>query len=201
MNRDKDTFTKNTDRWFWPVFAAVAGLVVPNAAAAVPPPDFVFNVATQVAQFFTVAVIFLSAFSAGAFRIFSVSFHRLKHRVVLYSIAAVLVLAFSAGTAYFFGVFEQQRALTDWLRGATARSQATGSGTEDVVSRLVSTTTPSETFVVGAVGTSATTTTAAEVASPGEQFIRTYYRDIARHAFESAYAASTQSVSFDTFRS
>jgi len=105
------------------VFAIVYFVAFPETAAAVPPPDFIFSVGSQVAQVFSVVVLFLSA-------IFGISYNFIKTKLTLMKskkkifiiISIILIIIISVGAAYAYEKYQQNLEYEKWLE-ETEKSQ------------------------------------------------------------------------------
>jgi rhodanese-related sulfurtransferase len=98
------------------VFMAVGYFFVwPQAAKAVMPPDFIFNIGTQIAQFFSVIVIFFTAIFGASFRFFKTKFYALKHRKKILISFILLIAVISLAASYFYAVYKQKSEYQKWL--------------------------------------------------------------------------------------
>lgn len=105
-------------------FAIICTLVLPETVYAVPPPDFLFNLGSQVAQVFSIAVLFLSA-------IFSISYKFIKAKLVLMqskkiafiSISVIAIVGISVGSAYLYKNYKQNIEYEKWLEESNLYAQ------------------------------------------------------------------------------
>lgn len=103
-------------RWYIVLFF-VAMLFVNYVAFAVPPPDFIFQVASQIWTFFALSVAFLWAFFVWYIQIIK-QFYQ-KHRTLILIWWTVLVLWLSAIIAYvadqYYQESQQQKMNQEWM--------------------------------------------------------------------------------------
>lgn len=176
-------------------FALIAVfLLLPRPAAAVPPPDFIFNVGAGFAQVFSFGLIFLSA-AASVLLKFLKGF-RVKYVVATLVVAAVV----SGGAAYFYGQYRQNTAYQNWLQQSADVARETPPPSESSTAALdkldasASSTPPRPTSRF-------TSNLSADGADDVTRFIERYYREIADGDLAGAYALSKKSVPFETFKS
>lgn len=180
-------------KWFALI---VVFLLLPRPVAAVPPPDFVFNVWAQMMQAFSFIFVFLSG---------SISFliRRFRPAHIVLAIVAVLVVA-GAG-AYWYGLYRQRQALSLWLADSkkyeqyyaeTAPRQNPESATSGGLDQLQVGSTSSTLLVA-----TSTFYAAFPLTDAYAKFIADYYQSIAEHNFARAYAMSAQTVNIATFKS
>lgn len=192
-------------------------LFTPKTASAVPPPDFIFSVASQVASFFAIALAFLSAF-------FTISYQFLKNYFTLYRkhilIGGIIVIFASAGAgAYFYDQYyqknTQQIAYEKWLDESReiAEKQPETTETHEKANegeRLKIKRPPTSVSlkVNPDDGENPEPPESPEPPDPpvppapedpGITFIKQYYQNIANHNFQEAYNISKKSVPFETF--
>lgn len=88
------------------------------SALAVPPPDFLFNVGSQLAQIFAVVAIFLSAVFGTVWQYARASFagfRTFKHRKLVILSALLFILAASLAIAWWYQQYQQQKAYAEWV--------------------------------------------------------------------------------------
>src|SRR3989338_8002819 len=97
-------------------FSLICILVLPQTVYAVPPPDFLFNVGTQVVQVFSIAVIFLSAIFSVSYKYIKTKLELMKSRKVLFiSLSLLVIVGISIGTSYLYGNYKQDAEYGKWL--------------------------------------------------------------------------------------
>jgi len=159
-------------------------LLFPQNAGAVPPPDFIIQVASQIASFFSIALVFLLA-------ILTTSYQFLKTRLLavnkkVYWIVGLLLTLLAAGIgAYYYDQYYQAQAQKEEYQGWLQESIENSPAQEKVLS-----------FQAPVIGVEEE-----KQSDPGEAFIKTYYQNIANHNFQAAYDVSKKSVSFEVFSS
>ncbi len=185
---------KKSLEFYYLIFVAIVLFFVSAPPAkAVPPPDFIFNVTTQIAQFFTIASLVLSVAGSTVFQFFR---QRLSgwQRVFFWVAVGVAILALSAGGAWLYGRYAQKQALNEWLvqdkqyQQGDQESTSTPAISGDNLDQLT-------------LGNAALPT--AMNAQPDDavaQFILRYYNAIATQQFTDAYTMSKKSVPFETFK-
>lgn len=170
------------------LLALVAALLIPAPAHAVPPPDFLFSIGSQVVQVFSFVLIGFSAVFAALRRFFVGHPILIRHGYIVWPIVIVATVVGSILLAGAYGSWQQKRDFEKWV-ALNSQSTANGGGSIDQLHLDE----PAPTVVPPA-----STNTATEA---GEQFIRTYYQNIADKKFDAAYAVSTKTVSAETFAS
>ncbi|MFH1253412.1 MAG: rhodanese-like domain-containing protein [Candidatus Uhrbacteria bacterium] len=94
-------------------------LIIPRPAAAVPPPDFIFAIGSQVAQVFAFSALILSMVAGAVAQMFRAVFFRLQHKKILVVIVAVVIVAASLITALAYEGYRNQTAKSLELFRAT----------------------------------------------------------------------------------
>lgn len=97
----------------WGVGAFFIVFALPTQA--VPPPDFMINVGTQVAQFFSLALLFTTAIASSLYQSFQLRFPSGVSRRKFWLGAFVSILVFSGVGAHVFGKILQERKLAQVL--------------------------------------------------------------------------------------
>jgi rhodanese-related sulfurtransferase len=90
-------------------------LVSPRAVHAVIPPDFIFNIGVQVAQFFSITIIFFTAIFGAFFQFFKTAFRVIKYKKIVAIIAIVSVISIASVTSYFYAMHAQTVEYQKWL--------------------------------------------------------------------------------------
>lgn len=101
--------------YFRTVLFLAALLTGSGLALAVPPPDFLFNVGSQVVQIFAIVVLFLSALIGSMSQFLKVYFIKIKHKKLIWAGIGLLVVAIAFGFAYGYQQREQDLAYKHWL--------------------------------------------------------------------------------------
>jgi rhodanese-related sulfurtransferase len=174
------------------IFALV--LAWPAAAAlAVPPPDFIFNIGSQIVQFFTFLILAFSVILGAMRRFFQTNFLFVRYGKIMWLLLVLGIVAASIGGAYWYSSFRQQKEYDQWIQQSRMQENLeteNTSGEQDNLDRLK-------------IGELRPESQPDQQASqdPGEQFIREYYRNIGAGNLAAAYAVSTQQVTFEVYRS
>jgi len=85
-----------------------------QTAFAIPPPDFIFNIGSQIAQVFSILVLFLSALIASLRQYAKIYFVHLRHKKIVWALVALGVLLLSWGGAVYYETYRQNQALQSW---------------------------------------------------------------------------------------
>jgi rhodanese-related sulfurtransferase len=182
------------------LFAGILFFLTAHPAKAVPPPDFIFNVTSQIAQFFSISVILFSAVGSVIYRFFQQRFAG-KRKFVLWTLIGFTALAVSAGGAWIYGRSIQQREMERWLSESKTGDASTAARVDlDQGSAVARSAQPTDNLDQLTFGDEKSANPPAiQPQDVVSQFIRRYYENIATHQFSDAYAMSKKSVSFETF--
>lgn len=175
-----------------------------NVALAVPPPDFLFNVGSQIVQAFTIVALFSSAFIASASKFARVYIANFRYKKILMGFSALVVIAASSTGAYYYGQYKQDQAYKQWIAESEAQNKNISAvdTTLDVL-KVADSNEGTSTAVAAAPAVAAVRP--AKVPRPKENkyigFIRKYYSNLATGNAEASYAVSKKSVSLATYKS
>jgi len=192
-------------------------LLTAQQAQAVPPPDFIFNAGSAIAQVFSLVFLFLSVAMGSVYQFIKVRLVTRRDKAIFFTVASICILALAVGIAYVFNSYYQKSQYQQWL--AKSRQM-----TEQVVEQGVATSGPGAMAATGSVDNvlennpldtltfgkaiEATSTRQAKFESRTTQpldavgrFIGRYYSDIGYGNLEAAYKSSKHVVPFATFRS
>jgi rhodanese-related sulfurtransferase len=198
-------------------FALICVVVFPETVYAVPPPDFLFNLGSQLVQAFSIAALFLSA-------IFSLSYQFIKTRLALIkskktffiSTSIVAIIGISIGSAYLYGNYKQQLEYDKWLAESEEYAQLQDEQEQylesEKIPRNSTTDTDGQTEIdklqIGDTPDTSTENDAkfiSNIKNPNNDatimFIENYYEAIANHSFDEAYEMSKKSTDLATFKS
>jgi len=89
--------------------------IFPQSAHAVIPPDFIFNIGTQIAQFFSIIVIFFTAILGTFFQFFKTRYYALKHKKIFLSLTILAIIVISLTSSYFYATYKQKAEYQKWL--------------------------------------------------------------------------------------
>jgi len=89
--------------------------IFPQVAQAVVPPDFIFSIGTQIAQFSSIMVIFASAIFGAFFQFFKTRYYAIKHKKTALVVAILLIIVVIAGSSYLYAIYKQNAEYEKWL--------------------------------------------------------------------------------------
>jgi rhodanese-related sulfurtransferase len=89
-------------------------LFYPETAHAVIPPDFMFNIGTQVAQFFSIVLIFFTAVSGTLFGFLKATFFTIKRKKTILFVTLFSVVLISLLLSYLYADFRQKAEYEKW---------------------------------------------------------------------------------------
>ncbi|MFA4815381.1 MAG: rhodanese-like domain-containing protein [Candidatus Gracilibacteria bacterium] len=99
-------------------------LIFPHKSLAVPPPDFLFNVGSQIAYIFSFVAILFSATFGVVYQYLRVKYHAInKPKPGKFLLILFLISIVSIGAAYFYNAKRQEVAYLDWLEESEAQSK------------------------------------------------------------------------------
>lgn len=172
-------------------------------AVAVPPPDFLFAVGSQLGIIFALSAIFFSSALAAVVTFARAFFGRIKHKKLFWSAVAILVVMISVSVSMYLDALWQQTQYEQWVEESAQNAPSEGVAVTDIEEldptaevRMVSSSSSAESSVMSEKIMAETSMPT----DPNEDFIRQYYNDIGSGNLESAYAVSKKSVPFDTFQ-
>jgi rhodanese-related sulfurtransferase len=201
-------------------FLGVAwGFIFPPAAQAVIPPDFIFNIGTQIAQFFSLIIIFLTAILGALFQFFKTKYYALKHKKTLLALGVILIISVSLAASYFYAIYKQKAEYSLWLKESQKYNLQ-----EPITTDLESS--PEEVLAIdyqesnnsmpAADANNLLNIGSAEnqnidssqekfvstvnLTDSSAKFIKDYYENIANGRLERAYEMSKKSVAYSTFQ-
>lgn len=208
--------------YFLILFSAIFLVNSVKTVQAVPPPDFLFNVGSQIVQAFSIIAIFLSA-ALMSFRQFAGAFYQtIQHKKIFWVSMALIVVGISLGSAYFYGQYKQNEEYQKWIAQSQTQNQnfeITDYSMDKMKIRRPTTeqenpaTTDTATEPPQQVDENPASGITAELPrqpeeqlaiipqDPNIQFIQEYYENIGNGNLEEAYAVSKKQVSLETFKS
>lgn len=99
---------------------AVAGisfmLVVPRPAQAVIPPDLIFNLGAQVAQFFSIIVLFFSTIFGTLWHFFKNRLTGFRHRKLIFTVTIFVMIVCALALSYWYAVYQQNLVLENYAQ-------------------------------------------------------------------------------------
>lgn len=208
-------------------FSILTLLILPESTQAVPPPDFLFNVGSQIAQFFSIAAIFLSAIFATMYKFIKIRMDAMGSKKILVIVIGIIAIGgISLSGAYAYGQFKQNEEYKKWLAESEAYAnlpqeqaeyweevpreqskkseESYGEVPRDLAVDKLSMEETAETKekIQESAETNAKFIDNIENSSndTSSQFIKKYYEEIANGNTEKAYEMSKKSVSLATFK-
>lgn len=177
-------------------------IFVPRPAHAVMPPDFIFNIGAQVAQFFSIILAIFSVVLGTILKFFRNRLNLIKHKKIFLGITILSIIFISLLLAYLYAQYQQTTTYRRWLedsamhRTINTNISANAFDREDAHDQLnigvdsMTVNTSASSFVSNIVSGEDSTAS----------FISQYYENIANGNYQQAYAMSKQSVDYPTFK-
>jgi len=174
-------------------------LVSPKPAQAVIPPDFIFNISTQVAQFFSIIVLFFTAVFGTFFQFFKTKFHSLKRKKLTLALIILFVITASLAASFFYAGYKQKAEYQAWLAASEKFNQLQTPDIDILINEGDANNQLN--FETENIDTS-TSKFVSQVSTSDQvgEFISRYYENIANGNYETAYEMSKKSVDFETFK-
>ncbi|PIR66480.1 MAG: hypothetical protein COU51_03715 [Parcubacteria group bacterium CG10_big_fil_rev_8_21_14_0_10_36_14] len=97
--------------------------IFPETAHAVIPPDFIFNIGTQIVQFFSIIAIFATAILGTFFQFFKTRYYAVKHKKTVLSLTILTIIVVSLVSSYFYATYKQKTEYQKWLEESQRYSQ------------------------------------------------------------------------------
>lgn len=89
--------------------------IFPQSAQAVLPPDFIFNIGTQITQFFSIIILFLTAIFGAFFQFFQMQFYAIKHKKIILLSSIFLIITISLTSSFLYAKYKQKEEYQKWL--------------------------------------------------------------------------------------
>lgn len=158
-----------------------------KTAHAVPPPDFIFNVGTQIVQAFSIGVLFLTAIIASVRQYARVYFDTMKHKKLFWAGTGLVVIFVAIGSAYYYGQYAQNAEYEKWLADSQKNSVPLDIANSplDKLKNTAPALVPAPIFALPD--------------TPAIAFIKNYYANLGSGHIKEAYDVSKKSVSYETF--
>lgn len=164
-----------------------------KSALAVPPPDFIFNVGAQVAQFFSIAVLFLGAILVTVRQAAKVYFIQMKNKKIIWIGLIIGVISIASVGAYYYNQYQQTVAYQKWLEESKIQNANVAVSDTSLDQLKIDETANTEEQKQEKIPRPKET--------PDVQFIRTYYANLGNGNIEAAYGVSKKSVPLETYKS
>lgn len=101
----------------------IVGLIAfPSKSLAVPPPDFLFSIGSQIAYVFSFVAIVVSAGFGVIYQYLQVKYHAFKPHPVRFFLALLLISVLSIGAAYWYNTHQQEVEYMNWLEESEANA-------------------------------------------------------------------------------
>lgn len=97
------------------VILLIGLIFYPQTTKAVIPPDFIFNIGTQVTQFFSLVTIFFLSIFGIFFNFFKNKFLFLKYKKTFLSLIILLIILVSSAISYYYATLQQKVEYQKWL--------------------------------------------------------------------------------------
>ena len=205
-------------------FALICVIVFPETAYAVPPPEFLFSVGSQLVQAFSIAVLFLSAIFSVFYKYLKTKLALMKSKKIIFiSVSMVAIVGISIGSAYIYGNYKQNLEYEKWLEESEKYAQLPSEQEEYLEKEKLLRGNPEVdiTDLKGEIDIDKLKIGAApkllreapdkdlefvsNIENPNDdasiEFIEDYYRAIASQDLYEAYEMSKKSASLGTFKS
>lgn len=186
--------------------------IFPQPAHAVIPPDFIFNIGTQIAQFFSVVLIFFTAIFGTFFQFFKTKFYAVKHKKIVLTLIILSVIVIALTLSYFYAIYKQKVEYQKWLEESkkynAAQNVILDSGNGGLTdSEKLKNTDENDQLNIGSDSNKNIDTSLSkfvskiDITDSSAEFIAEYYENIANGNLERAYEMSKKVVDFNTFKS
>jgi rhodanese-related sulfurtransferase len=191
-------------------FSLICLLLFPKTVYAVPPPDFLFNVGAQIAQVFSIAVLFLGAIFSISYKFIRTRWEAMKSKKPIFiGISLIAIIGISAGAAYLYGQYKQNAEYEEWL--AESQEYADLETESTIKPPTITPISKIDKLEMGATPTISGITTEEDLKfistienpdnDPTIDFIEDYYEAMANQELEKAYEMSKKSTNLKTFKS
>lgn len=95
--------------------SVLVGLLAGRKALAVPPPDFIFNIGSSIAQVFSLMFLFLSVAFSAVYQYMKAGLATKKSKLMVGLIMVYLTVFVSILGAYLYSAHSERRAYLNWL--------------------------------------------------------------------------------------
>lgn len=100
----------------------VSLMAFPSRSLAVPPPDFLFSIGSQIAYVFSFVAILVSASFGVICQYLQVKYHAFKPHPVRFFLVLLLISILSIGGAYWYNTHQQEVEYMNWLEESEANA-------------------------------------------------------------------------------
>lgn len=109
------------------IFLIVILLLLPHATTAVIPPDFIFNIGSQIVQIFSIVVLFFSAVFGVVWQFLKTRLRVVKHKKLVFIGSGIVIILVSLGIAY---VYDQHRQIVEYEKWLLESKEHSLSGSD-----------------------------------------------------------------------
>jgi len=103
-----------------------------HTAHAVIPPDFIYNIGSQIANFFSIIAIFFVAIFATSYQFIKNRFHSLKNKWIFIGISLISILAVAYISSYYYGQYREKQEYEKWLNESLKQQEGQASSLLDL---------------------------------------------------------------------
>jgi len=179
-------------------------IISTKTAHAVIPPDFIFSIGTQIAQFFSVTLLFFTAIFGTFFQFFKTKYYYFKHKKIILILLISAIIVISVISSYFYASYKQKNEYLKWQE-ASQKYNSIHNSPDEATNILGND--ENDQLSIGLKNTENISdskekfTSSINLDNPTAIFINTYYSNIANGNIEQAYKMSKKSVDLTTFKS
>ncbi len=183
---------------------------------AVIPPDFIFSIGAQVAQFFSIIAMFFIAFFGAMYQFFKQKFYLLKYPKITISVIFVFIIIISLIISYLYAHNKQKGEYEKWLEESKKHEIFIDSESDENLEKFNDEELEAYQYEISLdkndklnIGdneninidiSSEKFVSKIESDDLVSNFINKYYKNIAIQNLQEAYSMSKQSVDFSTFQ-
>jgi hypothetical protein len=100
----------------------VGNLVLFQTAQAVIPPDFIFNIGSQIVQVFSVVVVFLSTIFVTVYQFVKIKLKNLKVSKLFWVSSVIVILLIAGLSVEIYSLYRKNSVYADWVRSEQLRA-------------------------------------------------------------------------------
>ncbi len=163
-------------------------------AQAIPPPDFIFNIGSQIVQVFAFLALGFSALLGILKKFFQSNPFIVRHKKLFWTLAALVVIILSFTGARIYESYKQNKAYSDWVK--QSKNQNSGKTLEQ---QLEDPKDNLDQLQIGEIKPSVSPR-GQQPADAGENFIQTYYKNLGNKNTAAAYEVSSKIVSYEIYK-
>lgn len=156
---------------------------------AIPPPDFIFSVGSQLIQIFALVFIFVSTFFASFYQFIKVMFRKINIPKWVLILVGLSILAGSFGLAYWYDQYQQKKAYQEWEAQSEANNESPKEEVEIFNDSLEVIEPKIEELGEGSV----------ETQDEYVEFIENFYQDLEDKKYKEVYEVGTKKHNYETF--